>query len=58
MLLLDVDLNKKSGTLLEYVSNSLDPDQAHRSVRPDLDQNCLQNQQTAKIVTSKERAVQ
>ena len=58
MLLLGVDFfyKKKSGTLLEYVSNSLDPDQAHHSARPDLDPNCLQNQQTAKVVTSKERA--
>ena len=36
--------------------NSLDPDQAHHSSRPDLDPNCLQNQQTPKVVTSKERA--
>ena len=38
------------------MSNSLDPDQAHHSARPDLDPNCLQNQQTAKVATSKERA--
>ena len=37
------------------MSNSLDPDQAHHSVWPDLDPNCLQNQHTAKVVTSKER---
>ena len=37
--------------LLEYVSNSLDSDQTHHSARPDLDPNCLQNQQTAKVVT-------
>ena len=42
MLLFDVDffLKKKSGTLLEYLSNSLDPDQAHHSASPDLDPNC------------------
>ena len=52
MLLLGVDFSKKkSGTLLEYmyVSNSLDPDQAHRSARPDLDPNRSQNQQRQKL---------
>ena len=38
------------------MSSSLDPDQAHHSAMPDLDSNCLQNQQTAKVVTSMERA--
>ena len=36
--------------------SSLGPDQANHSARPDLDSSCLQNQQTAKVVTSKERA--
>ena len=53
MLLLGVEFFfiKKSGILLEYVSNSLDQDQAHHSARPDLDANCLQNQQIAKVIT-------
>ena len=51
MHLLGVDFLKKSGTLLQFVSNSLDPDQAHHPDRPDLDSNCLK-----KVVTSKERA--
>ena len=52
MLLMGVDFFT---TLLEYMSNSLYPAQVHHSARPDLDPNCFQNQQTAKVVTSKER---
>ena len=38
------------------MSNSLDQDQAHHSARPDLDANCLQNQQIAKVITLARRA--
>ena len=38
------------------VSNSLDPDQAQRFVRPDLGSNCLQRlSQMTKVATSGER---
>ena len=40
------------------VSNSLDPDQARQSVRPDLDPNCLQfYQQTTNFAASRETVI-